>query len=171
MSTLTFLRLSTAVCWPVAAIFAAPLQAVTEPAAPQQHHAIHQHQQKMDHPQQHHHEHQHQHKKDHPQQHHHEHQHQQKKEHPHEHQHQHKMDHPQPQRPVSQAAAVEPVVAAPTALADLMPAAMVPLQDWRQANQQVLRLGGWQFYLQEAAAAAPVTPHAQEVKEQPHAHH
>lgn len=142
MSTLTFLRLSTAVCWPVAAIFAAPLQAVAEPAAPQQHHG-HQHQQKMDHPQQHH----------------------------HEHQHQHKMDHPQPQLPVSQAAAVEPVVAAPTALADLMPAAMVPLQDWRQANQQVLRLGGWQFYLQEAAAAAPATPHTQEVKEQPHAHH
>ncbi len=121
MSKLTLLWLSAAMCWPVTATFAAPLQAVIEPAAQHHHHAM-QHQQGMEH-------------------------------------HQH------------QAATIQvSVVPAPTALADLMPAAMVPLQDWRQANQQVLRLGGWQFYLQEAAAV-PATPHTEEVKEQPHAHH
>jgi hypothetical protein len=129
MSKLTFLRLSTAVCWP-AAIFAAPLQAVAEPAVQHQHHTMHQHQ----------------------------------------HQQQQQMGHRQHQLPASQAAAVEPEVQGPTALAELMPAAMVPLQDWRQANQQVLRLGGWQFYLQEAAAA-PVTPNTDAPEEQHHAHH
>jgi hypothetical protein len=57
----------------------------------------------------------------------------------------------------------------PTALATLMPAAMVPLADWRQANQQVLEIGGWQFYLQEAASSDGVATQPQQ--EQHHGHH
>ncbi len=51
-----------------------------------------------------------------------------------------------------------------------MPAAMVPLADWRQANQQVLEIGGWQFYLQEAAQSSDVVE-PQPQKEQHHGHH
>lgn len=134
MSKLTFLLLSTGLCWPVAAISAAPTQAVTE--LTEQHH----------------------------------------------HKHHHAMDHGQHQMPVSQPQQAQPAVPAPTALAELMPAAMVPLQDWRQANQQVLDLGGWQFYLQEAATTlhfpagtptgtTPATPEPETAKEQHHAHH
>jgi len=142
MSKLTFLLFSTGLCWPMAAISAAPTQAVTGAAG--QHH--HTHHQAMDH----------------------------SKHQP--------VDHSRHQMPASQPQLATPAVPAPTALADLMPAAMVPPQDWRQANQQVLVLGGWQFYLQEAATTpgiptgtptgtAPATPKPEAAKEQHHAHH
>lgn len=79
--------------------------------------------------------------------------------------------HAKPQhQPTTQPAQQQSIEFSPTALSSLMPAAMVPLADWRQANQQVLEIGGWQFYLQEAAQPSDmVEPQPQ--KDQHHGHH
>lgn len=60
---------------------------------------------------------------------------------------------PAPADPLNPRAAV-PAATTPSAFAGYRPAADSGLRDWKAANDQVAKIGGWRAYAREAAAPA-----------------
>jgi hypothetical protein len=44
------------------------------------------------------------------------------------------------------------------------------LQDWREANDQVGKIGGWRSYLREAQGAAETPERTEQIEHHPHGH-
>jgi len=59
--------------------------------------------------------------------------------------------------PLDPQAAVPPAVA-PPGLRRYRPAPMPDVENWRDANDRVARIGGWRTYLREAQQPAPLSP-------------